>query len=85
MKSGVLNAYAVSGSAAIGGSLSTPTIAYKVKAGGEGYDLTWNGDPANLIKIYQNTSIGYLYYDATDDQFNPSKGGYWLRKDSGTS
>ncbi|MBR4467094.1 MAG: hypothetical protein IKS34_02190, partial [Clostridia bacterium] len=72
------------GGAGIGGSVNTPTIVYKVKEGGQAHALEWNGDPANLIKIYQNTSVGYLYYDTTDDQFNPYHGGYWLRKTGNT-
>ncbi len=82
--SGVINAWNYSGSAVIGGSNQVPSIAYKVATGGEGYDLTWNGRLENLVKIYQNTSVGYLYYDQSDDQFNPYAGGYWLRKDSET-
>ncbi|MBQ3920645.1 MAG: hypothetical protein II689_00270, partial [Firmicutes bacterium] len=85
VKSGVLTAYASTGSAAIGGSITPPYVQYVVAEGGEGYHPTWDGDPSKLFKVYQNTGIGYLYFDPTDDQFNPSKGGYWLLKEDETT
>ena len=76
--SGVLTAYASSGGAAIGGSTLDPYIAYEVLE--EGYYPAYEGDPANVVSIYINSSVGYRYYDTVDDRYNPYAGGWWLQK-----
>ena len=76
IKSGVVNAWTYNGGAAIGGSIKDAVTSYQIEE--DGYDLRYEGNPSELLRVYQNTSYGYWYYSETDDRFNPYKGGYWL-------
>ncbi len=82
VNSGVVNASAYSGGAAIGGSSVDPIVAYVIEE--EGHWLSYEGDPSELLRIYQNSSVGYYYFSETDPQFNPFEGGYWLRESYGS-
>ena len=82
VNSGIVNASAYSGGAAIGGSSVDPIVAYVIEE--EGHWLSYEGDPSELLRMYQNPSVGYYYYSETDPQFNPWEGGYWLRESYGS-
>ncbi|MBQ3935138.1 MAG: hypothetical protein II715_04900, partial [Clostridia bacterium] len=85
IRSGSLTVISSNGGAGIGGSVNTPTIAYKIKENGESHAVEWNGEVENIVRFYVDEHTGYLYYDSVIDAFNPFKGGYWLQKSSDTS
>ncbi|MBQ9458389.1 MAG: InlB B-repeat-containing protein [Oscillospiraceae bacterium] len=65
IRSGVINAQAQEGGAAIGGSMKDAQVAYKY--------LQYTGDPNNLVPYDEQN---YLYRVPGDAQFDPDQGGY---------